>query len=665
LKRSAAKFTLAPGSGSSPSGMREFSLYVLYRSVVALVTAFPIGALFRLGQAFGFCAWLVLPHYRRLALRNVTIAFAQEKSPRELRRLVRQHFQRLGANLLCGVKVGVMPLEQVQQRTVVENVEGLARHLRAGRGVVVVLSHLGNWELNSQVMPKFISPARNSTIYQKLGNRRVDEHVRKLRARAGVEMFDRKDGFHKPIELLRSGGVIGILSDQHAGDQGLWVPFFGKLASTSPLPALLAKRTGAALVGLGLYTEGVARWRIVVESPLDTASDSVESLTAKSNEMLAAQIRRAPEDWFWVHNRWKTPRPNFLLNRYKRGIFLPDGSEKLKPFRILVRSSNWLGDAVMSVPAVRAIKKGRPDAHVTIAAAASLAPMWKLVPEVDEIIALPGKSLLGNARLISGSRFDVGILFPNSLRSALEMWVARIPRRVGYRGHSRSWLVNQIVRERGKHGPPEHHALRFLHLAHELGAAVDESILADVSRNGHVDLASTRIALSPGAEYGPAKRWLPDRFAEVATAVGAQRHLKWVLFGTITDAELGEHIAAKLGDSCENRIGQTTVEQLIDELRACRLLLSNDTGTMHLAALLGLPVVAVFGSTEPALTSPLGQGHVVVRHHVECSPCFLRECPIDFRCMHAVTVDEVREAVMSILRAQENGTATITSTAPK
>ena len=389
------------------------------------------------------------------------------------------------------------------------------------------------------------------------------------------------------------------------------------------------------------------------EPAFDSANESVESLTAKSNEMLAAQIRRAPEDWFWVHDRWKTPRPNFLLRRYKRGVYLPKAmaTKDLKLFRILIRSSNWLGDVVMSVPAVRAIKNGRPDAHVTVLTPANLAPIWKLVPEVDEIISLKNKSLFHAVRLIEKQRaFDVGVMLPNSLRVALEMWLSDVPRRVGYRGHFRAWLVNQIVRDRRKRGPLEHQSLRYLRMAHELGAETDERAIANVARDVHVDLASTRLALCPGAEYGPAKRWLPERFAEVATAVAAQRKFNWILFGTAKDAAVGAQIEKALGNSCVNRIGQTTVAQLIDELRKCRLLLTNDTGTMHLAALLGVPVVAIFGSTEPALTGPIGNDHIVLRHHVECSPCFLRECPIDFRCMKAVSVEEARDAVMSILQ---------------
>lgn len=649
--------------------MLDFTVFLLYRAGSAIASTLPLSFLFIFGEFMGFCAWLTLPGYRRLARRNVSIAFGNEKSPRQLRRLVRHHFQRLGANLLCSVKLTSIPLDKMAAQIETENLDAIHRELRAGRPVVLILSHLANWELFAHILPKFIGYVRNSTIYQKLGNPFIDEHVRRVRGRAGVEMFDRKEGFEEAIKLLRGGGAIGILSDQHAGDHGLWVPFFGRLASTSPLPALLAKRTGAALVGVGIYTHGRARWRIVVSAPLEGKQESVGSLIVKTNEIIEKQIRQAPEDWFWVHNRWKTPKPNFLLALYKRGVYLPSNilTEGLKPFRILIRSSNWLGDAVMSVPAVRAIKTGRPDAQITIAAPSNIAAIWKLVPEVDAIIPLPGNSLFASVRLLRRHRsFDVAILFANSLRVALEAWLGGVPRRAGYRGHSRSWLLNQIIPESPQPSPLEHQSARYLRIAQRCGAVTSNiqhpTPKSFASSTSNIQIAASnqpstinyqplKIGLCPGAEYGPAKRWLPERFAEVAVAVSAKLPVQWILFGTPKDITVGETIARALGDSCVNRIGQTTLEQLIDELRKCHLLLTNDTGTMHLASLLGVPTVAIFGSTDPRLTGPLGDRHIIVRRQVECSPCFLRKCPIDFRCMKAVSVQKVTDAVLSILHA--------------
>jgi lipopolysaccharide heptosyltransferase II len=158
-----------------------------------------------------------------------------------------------------------------------------------------------------------------------------------------------------------------------------------------------------------------------------------------------------------------------------------------------------------------------------------------------------------------------------------------------------------------------------------------------------------RIGLVAGAEYGPAKRWMSESFAAVARRVREEAGAQWRLFGVEGDRPIAEVIATRLDGQCENLAGKTTLAELIDRLRECRLLLTNDTGTMHLAAHFGVPVIAIFRSTENALTGPVGNGSRVLRHHVVCSPCFLRDCPFDFRCMQAVTVEEVTAAVLQEL----------------
>ncbi|MDQ6625861.1 MAG: lipopolysaccharide heptosyltransferase II, partial [Verrucomicrobiota bacterium] len=569
--------------------MLDFSIYLLYRAASAVVSVLPLRLLFRFGELLGLAAWLFCDGYRRLAQKNLAIAFGAEKSARELRRLTRRHFQRLGANLLSSVKIGTMSIDEISECVTLENDELIHDELRSGRAIAFALSHLGNWEIFAQLFPKFFGYVPNGTVYQKLGNPHIDAHVRAKRGRSGVLLFDRKEGFQKAISLLRSGGVLGILSDQHAGDHGLWTPFFNRLASTSPLPALLAKRSGAAVFAAAIYTAGVGRWRMVFTRRVDAPGDSVQAITAAANAVLADQIRAAPEDWFWVHNRWKTPNPDFLLSHYKRGVYLPAGvaAKDLQPFRILVRGANWLGDSVISAAAVRAIKRGRPDAHITVAAPAKIAPIWKLVGEADEVLPLGSTSLFDVARLFwSQPPFDAAILFPNSLRTALEVWLAGIPRRVGYAGHQRRRLLNQIVPEPAYRGPIRHQVHRYLHLAQFLGS--DALLEIEPTRPSSRQNGSVKLGLCPGAEYGPAKRWLPERFAEVAEIIAAERPVSWALFGTAADSAVGQAIAERAGANCQNRIGETTLEQLIEELRGCRLLLTNDTGTMHLATLLGV-----------------------------------------------------------------------------
>ncbi|MEI8233518.1 MAG: lipopolysaccharide heptosyltransferase II [Verrucomicrobiota bacterium] len=634
-------------------------VYFFYLSFCRLIAALPLGFVYRFGAALGGLAYWTLWGYRRLVRDNLTLAFGDEKSPRELRRLARRHFAQLGANFLSSVKVASMSREEVRKHVRVEGAELLLEVAEKPPGAVGILSHLGNWEALAQITP-LIYPGKSSTVFQSLSNRFIDAHVRASRNRLGMEPMARKDGFQRALTLLREGALVGVLVDQHAGNAGIWCPFFGRLAATSPLAATLALRTGASLLLAAVFTEAPGYWRMVIEKPdLPPAHDPAR-LTAEINRVLEAQIRRAPADWFWVHNRWKTPTPNFLLSHYKRGIALPHGFDPaaLKPFRIVVRSSNWLGDAVMTTPAVQAIKRGRPDAHLTVLVKAKLADYWRRIPEVDEVLCIEAEdSVFAVARKLRAGRFEAAVILPNSIRSALEPWLAGIPRRFGYAGKGRRWLLTAAFqgKKRKKNELPQparHQVYHYLDLAEWLGADIGIPTLADffpAPPRPTFPGGPVKIGLCPGAEYGPAKRWMPERFAQTANAVSAKIDCEWLLFGVGGDAPLGDEIARQLTGKHTNLIGKTSLAELMDRLSECAALLTNDTGTMHLAAALGVPVVALFGSTEPQLTAPLGAHHRILRHQVECSPCFLRTCPLDFRCMNALSVEEAAEAILETL----------------
>ena len=617
-------------------------VYAVYRSASFLLSLLPVAWIFRGGQAVGFLGYVLLLPYRRLARRNVQIAFP-DWAPAQVERCVRTHFQNLVANLLCGFVLGERPWKEVKRFIDFTTVGETAEETADARCIVAAVTHVGNWELLS-TLPHWMDRPEFGVVYQKQRNRLLDEHVRKSRSRDGMEAIDRSEGLTRSVGILKRGGLLAMLVDQHAGDKGVWVPLFGRLASTSSLPAILAKRAHARLLAGGMETIGPAKWRIEYRYLNLGESASVEEVTSELNRRVEAQIKRNPPDWFWLHNRWKMPSPRFLLRTYKRGVYLPSTSEPLQPFRILIRSSNWLGDAVMSVEAVRRIKRGRPDAQVTMLARSKLAEFWRTVPEVDDVIGIEnGENAWQVARKIR-TRFEVAILFPNSPRTGLEVWLARIPRRVGYRRPWRNFFLNQFIPEPQDLGPiSHHHAQIYLQIARHIGADMEEALPA-IPRAA----AEPRtIGLCPGAEYGPAKRW--PYFGEAARILAEKYQLNWLIFGTAQERELSENVAKKIGSTATNLAGRTSMADLVRELQRCQVLVTNDTGTMHLAAHLGVPTVAIFGSTEPALTGPIGEGHLVIRHQVECSPCFLRTCPIDFRCMERVKVADVVAAVEKLL----------------
>ena len=631
-------------SANRPIKFTERLVYWLYRGLGAAFLGLPLAWTFRIGQAIGLFVWAILPGYRDLARRNLARAFPEWAS-KQIDECSRKHFQTLGANFLCAFVLTQKSWEETRKYFDVSDYQRARGEVDETRSIVTLVPHIGNWELMVTV-PNWVPRPQIGTVFQRLRNRLIDEHVRKFRGLSGVELLDRSEGFNRGIAILKQGGIVAVLSDQHAGDKGVWVPFFGRLCSTTPLPAIMAKKTHSRICWAVVQTVGIARWRLAVRVEGFSPKASIEEITAVLNEHLEEKIRENPADWFWVHDRWKIPSPRFLLREYKRGIYLPETPSKLTPFRIVIRSSNWLGDAVMSVEAVRRIKRGRPDAEVAILAKRNLVEFWKSIPEVDAVIPIErNDGVFAVANKLRG-RFDVAILFPNSPRSGLEAWLAKIPRRVGYRRPWRDFFLNQFIPEPAPPQPITHHSKTYLRIAERIGAEMGEPLPA-VAVTMPDPLT---LGLCPGAEYGPAKRWL--HFGEVARILSERYGIRWLIFGTAKEQKLGEQIASELGAAGTNLVGQTTLSQLVSELSRCRALLTNDTGTMHLAAHLGVPTIAVFGSTEPALTGPIGESHTVIRHHVECSPCFLRECPIDFRCMNRIVVSEVVEAVEGVLAKQ-------------
>jgi heptosyltransferase-2 len=360
--------------------------------------------------------------------------------------------------------------------------------------------------------------------------------------------------------------------------------------------------------------------------------------------------------------------------------------------KILVRGVNWLGDAVMTTPALQRLREAKPDAHITLLTHEKLAELWQGHPSIDATINFEAaENVLGVARRLRREQFDIALVFPNSPRSALEVFLARVPRRIGYARNGRGLLLTQAVPPRAgamrmhklSHAeieqriaqndpretfpPGAHHAHEYLHLAGALGANAaplpprihvgDEEVTAIRRRFGWGDEKPV-FALNPGAEYGTAKRWPAERFIELATQLHHRTRCHWVVLGGRADRELATAIASAVGSgigpaNVTNIAGETSLRELCAVLKACAVAVTNDTGPMHVAAALGTPVVVPFGSTSPEMTAPSfasDSKHEFITGQVPCAPCFRRECPIDFRCMKNISVEQMVQATLRAWR---------------
>ena len=373
--------------------------------------------------------------------------------------------------------------------------------------------------------------------------------------------------------------------------------------------------------------------------------------------------------------------------------------------RILIRGVNWLGDAVMATPALLRLRERFSDSHFTLLTPEKLADLWKNHPAIDQTISFaPGENVFAVAQKLrrgSGTpgdaraaRFDLALVLPNSPRSALEVWLAGIPRRIGYARPWRNFFLTQsvapradavkmrkrsvaevkkLVAENPESRTPDlnipqsaHQIYEYLNLVAALGAnpaplapqlAVTPDEMDAVKKKfGLEKISAPVLGLNPGAEYGPAKRWPVEKFIAAAGEIQQRTNCTWILFGGQGDLELAARIEAgtqNLKLKTQNLAGRTSLRELMALLKLCRVLLTNDTGPMHVAAALGTPVVVPFGSTSPELTAPGLPGDTrqhLLKSAVPCAPCFLRECPIDLRCLNGISVERAIGAVLQALQ---------------
>lgn len=347
--------------------------------------------------------------------------------------------------------------------------------------------------------------------------------------------------------------------------------------------------------------------------------------------------------------------------------------------KILVRGVNWIGDAVMTLPALKALKNAFPESKVSLLVKPSVAPIFERNPFVDEVILYEKRfeQILGKLKLaqrLRKARFSRAVLFQNAFDAALIAYLARIPERIGYERDGRGILLTKRI-PFNRDDRKIHHIDYYLNLLRAVGIRAEHSLpwvycFPDERRAARDILdhmSRPLLGINPGAAYGSAKRWLPERFVEVALWFIRDTKGSVVIFGGENELDITQEIEKRMlagqggrgwsekgffctPDHLKNMAGRTSLRELVTLISECDVLLSNDSGPMHIAYAVGTPLVALFGSTDPSLTGPLGRGNVVLKPVLPCSPCFERTCRgNDMRCMYDIAQDDVYLAVKGLL----------------
>lgn len=569
-----------------------------------------------LSAALGDFIFVCLPRRRRLVLSNLHHAFP-EKTAAWHRAIGRESCRRL-------IETGLLSLatpflnERRYREIVAASPELLAAfelHRREPAATLFCSPHLAYWE-GQTAMPLVVPGPfpEFGIIFRPLDNPAANDLVKNSRERFGMRLLSRKEGFAEALKILRRRGFVGVLFDQNAGMQGALTTLFDRVCSTTELPGLMAEKFNARIYGI--FPRRRAFWRLEIGLQRIDHDGSSDAVTLGLNRWLETLLRgdnTLCASWLWAHDRWRNqdmPARRFRLEA-KRDLLAADlafrGLRRApRRTRIWIRLPNWLGDVVMALPLLRALRAGRPDAEITLVAKKQFLPLLEACAVADRLHALPPRDAgyYAHFRRLRGEFPDVWVLFTNSFRGDLEAWLTGCRQRFGLvrAGKPRPLLSHAYPVPRDFDERTHHQLELWENFLRHFGlvAPLDRSPLS--SPAARPASASRPIGLICGSENTPAKRWPVAHWRALIAALPDEH---FVLLGTANDLPITEAIAAGFGSRVENLAGKTDLPAFTAWLRNCRLLVTNDTGGMHLANVLGVPLIALFGPTNPVRTGPV------------------------------------------------------------
>lgn len=602
-----------------------------YRIFCGILRLLDIRLVAIFGRCIGYLTWAAMPGRRRIVARNMRIVLDPTLRGSKLTALVRRNIVRTCMNMACTFKTGLMTDKELKRAVTIvggSEFEAIAAH---GDCVIGCIPHAGNWEILARIRPLFPAVKRFGSMYRRLDNPLLEEIVLKGRTAYGCEMFSSTKGLKEVFRLARDGGMLGVLCDQFT-QQGVFIPYFGKVAGTTPLPSLIFKRCKERghMVAVSTRNTGLGKWDAVLNKEISVPEDcdDLSRATMAVNLALEEAQKESILDGFWMHHRWKVhwhfaPEPDDeqkeLIRQYAR-----------LPFRIIICVPESFEEAVIAIPVWRRLREWRPDIQLTVVCPAEQQAFWRTQPYITHVVTTQNTFAQLNAdELYKDGPYDLLFMLSENARVFRQiikhgpLYISGVksnPLSSGFR--------SKAVCPVGK--KPAHKLEEYLCIMKDHRINCSELVYADAAL-GNASARGNFIA--PFSTLGKADSWELSKWQELVSRLDGTT----ALLALEEDRTAAEAMAAGLGIPCTIVRPESVASVLGPD---CRLY-AVDGLLPQLAALVCCRCSVIMASRLAAVYAPLGEGHRTVYRHTPCHPCYRSECDQQPACTTEVSVDEL------------------------
>ena len=610
-----------------------------YRAMCGVLRLCPVPVVAGLGRAIGYGVWLAAGSRRRIVERNLRICVDPTLHRDKLSSMVRRNIVRTCMNLACSLKTGVLTHREMLNCVEVQGADFFREHGMNGHTVISCIPHAGNWEMLARIRPLFPEVEHFGSMYRRMSNPLLEDLVYRSRTNYGCEMFSKEEGLRPVLKLARTGGLLGVLSDQFTGE-GLMLPYFGKVTGVTSLPALLYKRCKGkgTLVAVYCRNNGTGKWDVVLDHTISVPegkAESIPDITMAVNHALEEVQMENILDGLWMHHRWKY-RDVFGIDEQDGCAEVRAANTKL-PFRVLVAVPEEFEEALCLLPALSVIKDSRRDAQLIIVCPSEQKAFWQKQTHLVTYVLptdgpVPLRVLLESDEIYNDGPLDYLFMFSDNARTLRTLRTQGPFYICGFDTNPLSGKFNRryVSIHTGPPRPRHEDYLVPLKTIHEL--KTEAALNTPVHLSGNEEDSS--VYLAPYSTLGTADHWPAERWLELAEHLKDKAPVLLILRRDEAQAE------ADFGTKLPRLILDDSAD-LADHIGTHSVVYAVDGVLAQAAALHGAQTTILMASRLPARYTPFGENVRTVSCHAPCHPCHSKSCDAPHPCLSQLSVNEV------------------------